>query len=719
MTDSVEKKSPRGGDAGAGNGQGPGPSGKGKLRHRFHGKQGTGPARERFVLVGNPNVGKSVIFGLLTGRYVVVSNYPGTTVEVSRGDAKFLRDGTGEVVDTPGVNSLLPMSEDELVARDILLDQNVRGVVQVIDAKNLQRGLLLSLQLAEMGLPFIVALNMSDEAQTRGIRIDERALANALGVDVIPTVATQRRGIARLSRLIPRPRVSRVHVQYRPEIEEALREIEPLIPENHATTRSIALMLLAGDESMADWVRKHLPAAAVERVEVVRHKARGYFRESLAYIITEDRMKMAAALVEGVLKRKAPKRSAAVRGTIESATTHPVWGLFFMAAVLVGVFAFVGYLGAQTLVELLEAKLFGGVVNPAAIKAFDAVLPFPHQHLTDAGAVAPAYEMLAQDISGTQRAARFVHDILVGPYGVVTMALTYSVAIVLPIVGTFFIAFGFLEDSGYLPRLAVMVNRIFRVLGLNGKAVLPMVLGLGCDTMATLTARILDTRKERLIVTLLLALGVPCSAQLGVIIGMLASISIAASLIWGGVIVGVMFLVGFLAARLLPGEPSDFILELPPLRLPRPDNIAVKTLARMEWYLKEAVPLFILGTLVLFAMDALALLSSVELAVAPVVQGFLNLPAETTEAFIIGFLRRDYGAAGLYALSQTGAMDSIQILVSLVVITLFVPCIANFFVIIKERGLKTAVGVIAFIFPFAFLVGGVLNFVLRTLKVNL
>jgi ferrous iron transport protein B len=508
-------------------------------------------------------------------------------------------------------------------------------------------------------------------------------------------------------------------LRYRPEIEHALGEIEPLIPENHASARSIALMLLAGDASMTDWVHEHLTPSAVEKVEAVRHRVRAQLQESMPYVITEDRLKRANALAESVLKRRPAKKSAAVRGTIERATTHPVWGLFIMAAVLVGVFSFVGYFGAQILVDLLETKLFGGVVNPAAIKVFDTILPFPHEHLVEAGAVSPAYELISQDLSGTQKAARFIHDILVGPYGVFTMALTYSVAIVLPIVGTFFIAFGFLEDSGYLPRLAVMVNRVFRVLGLNGKAVLPMVLGLGCDTMATLTARILDTRKERLIVTLLLALGVPCSAQLGVIIGMLTSISPAASIIWGGVVVGVMFLVGYLAAKILRGPPSDFILELPPLRLPRPDNIAIKTLARMEWYLKEAVPLFILGTLALFAMDAFAVLSSVERAVSPVVQGFLDLPAETTEAFIVGFLRRDYGAAGLYALSKTGAMDSIQILVSLVVITLFVPCIANFFVIIKERGFKTALGVVAFIFPFAFLVGGVLNFVLRALKVSL
>jgi ferrous iron transport protein B len=708
----------RRGGGGAERGGGHGHDHGARGRHR-----GGAGGRKRFVLVGNPNVGKSVMFGLLTGRYVTVSNYPGTTVEVSKGEAGFLRDGPCEVIDTPGANNLLPMSEDEIVTRDILLDSQVQGIVQVMDAKNVRRGLSMSLQLAEMGLPFVVALNMSDEAASRGIKIDDVALAEALGVDVVPTVATQRRGMSRLTKVIPSPKISGAGVRYRHEIEEALKELAPHIPENNASARSISLMLLAGDESLERWVRGHLSPDAVAKVEDVRHRLRGKFRESVGYIITQDRLHAADALLPKIQSRFEDEsgngRGNGMRGALEMATSHPVWGHFFMAAALIAVFAFVGYLGAQVLVGLFESRLFGGVVNPAAVKLCDALLSFPHEHVVGENGIEPAYTLLSQELSGGQSAARFVHDVMVGPYGVITMALTYSVAIVLPIVGTFFLAFGFLEDSGYLPRVAVMLNRAFKVLGLNGKAVLPMVLGLGCDTMATLTARILETRKERLIVTLLLALGVPCSAQLGVIIGMLTSISVLASVIWVSVIMGVIVIVGFLAARVLPGKGSDFIMELPPLRLPRADNIIFKTIARMEWYLKEAVPLFIFGTLVLFTMDRLAVLSSVERAVAPVVEGMLSLPAGATEAFLIGFLRRDYGAAGLFSLSQKGEMDSIQTLVSLVVITLFVPCIANFFVIIKERGLKTALAIVAFIFPFAFIVGGALNFVLRALAVKL
>ena len=256
-------------------------------------------------------------------------------------------------------------------------------------------------------------------------------------------------------------------------------------------------------------------------------------------------------------------------------------------------------------------------------------------------------------------------------------------------------------------------------MGLNGKAVLPMVLGLGCDTMATLTTRILDSKKDRMIVTLLLAMGVPCSAQLGVILGMLGGVSFYALVIWAGIILLVLFLVGYLASKVMPGDPSDFIYELPPIRVPQFKNIFFKTIARVDWYMREAVPLFILGTFVLFTLDKLNVLTVIEDLASPVVVGLLDLPPKAAEAFLIGFLRRDYGAAGLYALQKSGMMDNVQTLVSIVTMTLFIPCIANFFMIIKERGMKTAVWMTVFILPFALFVGGIVNFLLRAFGVRL
>ena len=240
-----------------------------------------------------------------------------------------------------------------------------------------------------------------------------------------------------------------------------------------------------------------------------------------------------------------------------------------------------------------------------------------------------------------------------------------------------------------------------------------MVLGLGCDTMATMSARILETRKERILITLLLALGVPCSAQLGVILGMTAMLSLKATLLWVTVVSGVMVLVGYLSSKILPGKQSDFILELPPLRLPVFSNILIKTFARIEWYLKEIIPIFILGTLILFVLDKTQLILWIEQISEPVVQNLLGLPAKATEAFLIGFLRRDYGAAGLFNLANQGLLDANQIVVSVVTITLFMPCIANLLMIIKELGWKVALAMSLFIVPFAFVVGGIINHSLK------
>jgi ferrous iron transport protein B len=644
------------------------------------------------VLVGNPNVGKSVLFGCLTNTYVTVSNYPGTTVEISRSRvAAGMVPGHADAmaVDTPGTNTLIPTSEDEKVTRDILLDGGYRAVVQVGDAKNLRRLLLLSVQLAEMEIPMVLCLNMGDEAAARGISIDEEELSQILGIPCISTVAVRRHGLRELSRALEAPAWPAFRVRHSEAIEEGIRKIIPLLPETAISPRSLALMILAGDETLAEWLHQSLDADTVTRLREIAAATARLYGEPVRAVISRERL-AAVERVAGRVLREGNGRRRPMARWLERVTIHPVWGVPVLLAVLWLAYEFVGVFGAGIAVDFIEETLFNGYINPVATWFFDSFVPVP-----------------------------LVRDFFVGDYGVVTMALTYALAIILPIVTTFFLAFGFLEDSGYLPRLAVMVNRIFRLMGLNGKAVLPMVLGLGCDTMATLTTRILESRKERLIVIVLLALGVPCSAQLGVILAMLAGLSWQATLIWVGTVMGTLFVVGWLASRAIPGSGSEFILELPPIRWPRLGNIMVKTLGRMEWYLKEAAPLFVLGTVVLFVADRTGLLQVVERASEPVIVSMLSLPAATAEVFIIGFLRRDFGAAGLLAMSSAGMLDPLQVVVALVTITLFIPCIANFFMIIKERGWRTALAIACFIFPLALLVGAGLNWTLRGLGVGL
>jgi ferrous iron transport protein B len=621
------------------------------------------------VLVGNPNVGKSVLFSRITGKFVVISNYPGTTVDITKGTATIGGESV-TVLDTPGINELAPRTEDARVTCDVLRDHPGATVVQVADARNLRRALLITLQLAALRRPMILVLNMMDELESCGAAIDVEKLREILGIPVVAAVAIEGRGID-------------------------------------------AVALAVGDAAIP---RCAVPSASGD----ISHEL------TMAYL----------AMANEILAqtyRAAPPRRPHFAQKLGWWATQPLAGLGLLLGVLYFTFWFVGLFGAGTCVDFLETVVFGRYVSPVAMRAADAVLPFPHTHALEASEYAleipltpasgitllensrqtlsTAYTLTGPLEGWFAHVMRFLHDFLVGPYGLITVALSYGFAIVLPIVTTFFFLFGVLEDSGYLPRLAAMVNRIFRAMGLNGKAVLPMVLGLGCDTMATMTTRILDTRKERVITTLLLALAVPCSAQLGVLLAMTASISFGAAVFWVCMMIVIAFVIGWLAARIYTGETGDFILELPPMRLPRPANLAVKTVTRLEWYLKEVIPLFVLGTAVLFLLDKLRLLDRIAGFLEPLVGGWLGLPRETASAFLIGFLRRDYGAVYLLDAS-TGAnavLSSHQVLVAMVTITLFMPCIATLFMISRELGKRTAATITVFVFVLAFLVGGLVH----------
>jgi ferrous iron transport protein B len=563
----------------------------------------------RVALVGNPNVGKSVIFGRFTGRYVTVANYPGTTVGITRGRAIIGAD-VCEIIDTPGVNALEgTLSEDEHVSHRILEDGGIDVVVQVADARNLRRALMLTWQIAAFHRPMVLVLNMVDEARLRGIDVDAVRLSTELEIPVIVTVAIDGEGLAELGQSLGR--------------------------------------------------------AAVPRVPF----GTGLGRNGWAHGLAER------------LRSVRPGGAARTRDWISRAVREPLTGLPILALVLYGLYLGVGVFGARVLVGLVEHGLFQSYVNPTVVAAANRLV-----------------------------ASAWLRDFLVGEYGLFTMGLTYAIAIVLPVVTVFFLMFGWLEDSGYIPRLAIFTDRLFRTMGLNGRAVLPMVLGFGCDTMATMTTRILSTRKERLIAVLLLALGIPCSAQLATILGILGGISLAAVATLLGVVTAEMVLVGFLASRLLPGDRSDFILELPPLRLPSVRHLLVKTAARVRWYLSEAVPLFLAGTTLLFIMDRTGMLAALMRVTRPVVTGWLGLPAEAAPVFVMGFLRRDYGAAGLFQLAHRGGLNGTQAVVALTVMTLFIPCIANLLMIIKEQGVRAAATILVSVTVIAVSTGALLHY---------
>lgn len=559
------------------------------------------------VLAGNPNVGKSALFSALTGRHARTANYPGTTVEVATG-----RAGPWRVADAPGLYALEPLSEEERVARETILRAD--AVVNVVDAVRLERDLALTLELLALGKPMVLAVNMVDEAERLGLRVDAAALSRALGVPAVPTVATRGQGVAELRRLIG---------------TMARRPAGP-----------------------RDSARAPLSPPADP----------------------EARRRLAAALAASVTAR-GPRRPD--RRTVLAAwTVRPFPGLLIAALLAAVTYWLLGVAVARLCVDLIQRRLMEGFYIPLIAGLVGAVWP-----------------------PGTPW-----HALLVGDYGILTMPVTYMVAIIFPLLGGFYLVLGVLEDSGYLPRLAALLDRAFRALGLNGRAVIPFILGFGCVTLATLATRALPTRRERLIATFLLALAVPCSAQAAVVAALLARHGAAYLAGYAAAMLGVLAAAGSAVARLFPGRPPHLVMELPPLRLPAAMPLFRKTGVQIRAFAADALPVFFAGSLALALLDAAGILPLWSRALEPLTAGWLGLPPAAAPALIMGFLRRDFGAAGLAGLPLTGP----QALVAAVTMTLFVPCAASLLAIAREHGWPPALAIWTLTFAAAILVGGTL-----------
>lgn len=650
-----------------------------KKKNSCHSAAGnpTGAAR-KVALVGNPNVGKSVLFNALTGAYVTVSNYPGTSVEVSRGSAT-IDGGEYEIIDTPGMYSLLPITEEERVAREILLNESPDVVLHVLDARNLERMLTMTLQLIDAQLPVILVVNIMDEAERMGLSIDLELLREKLGIPVIGAATAKKRGLDEIRRAIASYRKgSHAVFGYSRRLEADIDSVASLIRgEYPLAKKSLALLLLQRDEEVTALVEQREGEGFPQIRERVKEKSFER-RESFHLDLSMERKGIVKGLLDGVFNLP-DKRVVTASERLSRLAVRPATGVPLLLVVLYfGLYKFVGDFGAGTLVDFLEGKLFEEMFNPWISGVVKGVVPW----------VA-------------------IQELFVGEYGVLTLGLRYAVGIILPIVATFFLFFSILEDSGYFPRLALLVDRIFKKIGLTGRAVIPMVLGFGCDTMATMVTRTLETVRERVLATLLLALAIPCSAQLGVILSLLSRAP-GALLVWSLCLLLIFLVVGFAAARLVPGETPMFYMELPPMRLPQLSNVFTKTYTRMQWYFMEILPLFILASVLLWIGKLTNFFETAVETMSPAMAA-IGLPKEVAVAFIFGFFRRDYGAAGLYDLQTNGLLDPRQLTVAAVTLTLFIPCVAQFLVMKKERGWRVAIMIGLFVSLLAFASGWLLN----------
>jgi ferrous iron transport protein B len=568
----------------------------------------------KILLVGNPNVGKSAIFSRLTGAKVVISNYPGTTVEFTQGYTK-INGSRPAIIDVPGTYSLEPTSRAEEVAVDMLKEGDL--VINVVDATNLERNLYLTLELLEKKVPFIVALNIWDDTKHKGIEIDVKKLEKNLGVPVIPTCGLTGEGIKDLVRAIPRAKQGKV-------------------------------------ASMSDEERWGRIGTIIEEVQKLHHRHHTFLE------------------------------------TLEDLSIKPATGFPIALAVLFSAFWIIRLMG-EGLITYVADPFFEKIWAPAAMK-----------------------------LSAFLGEGSFMGNIIVGKLlngevdfkeslGLVTTGLYVPMAMVLPYIISFYFMLGVLEDFGYLPRLAVLVDNFMHRMGLHGYAIVPMILSLGCNVPGALATRLLEGKREKFIAVTLMAVAIPCMAQIAMIVGVLGG--------RGGIYVALVFFIlfillltkGMILNRVMKGKSPEILFEIPPYRIPQLRAVLKKLLMRVLSFIKEAVPYVLIGILFVNILYFLGIIDVFARIFAPILKTAWGLPEGAVGALLVGFLRKDVAVGMLAPLGLTTK----QLVIGCTILAIYFPCIATFTVLVKELGIKDMLKAAGIMLSVAVIVGSLLNLVLR------
>jgi len=569
---------------------------------------------KKIYLIGNPNVGKSVVFSRLTGVQVISSNYPGTTIELCKG---YLSLGAEkiEIVDLPGTYSLEPTSKAEEAAVSLLKEYSKDEivVVNVLDSTNLERNLLLTLQLIEDGFPTIVCLNMCDDAVHKGVHIDIKTLEDILHVPVISTCAITGAGIKllieRIKEAAPVPRDKLLH-------EEQWKEIGLIINR-------------------------------VQRLEHRHHT----FREAL-----------------------------------EDASVRPVTGLVMAAGVIYASFKIVRFIGEF---------IINRITDPIFINLYQPILEKLTRHWQEQSFL---FHLLIGDLINGK--IDFKQSL-----GVLTTAPYIEFGMVLPYIISFYFILSLLEDIGYLPRLAILLDNLLHRLGLHGFAIIPMLLGFGCNVPGILATRTLESKRERFIAATLISIGVPCVPLQAMIFGLLGS--------FGGFYVAGVYLVlfslvlilGLILNRVLKGYSPEFLLEIPPYRFPPLDILGRKLYFRIKGFIIEAVPIVLVGVAVINILIYFNVFSIISGFFAPVIHDLLGLPKESIIALVIGFFRKDVAVGMLMPLG----LSAKQLFIAATLLAISFPCVATFIILWKELGLKDLIKSTLIMITISIIVGSALN----------
>ena len=664
-------------------------------QHRVAHRQGF--AGDNILLLGNRQTGKSALFRTLCGQPGRDVGIPTTSMTLEQGIirtpwhvrvpglrglassvfGRHVTEGKSlpRLLDTPGAATLFPHGEEEIVVRDALFHSRPTAILFVADAKNLRRSLALFTHAAAFGLPMVVALNMVDEAALQGVDVDAGRLAGLLGVPVVPCVAVDRAGTLELARKLAVPVVPpAASLELPPQVAQVLAQVEALLEGLPVAPHAVALSLLAGDPGAMAFVAEELGQQVATAAGSIARSLQAETPRPLELLLIDGFYARAEKLAAEVISRQPAGRKLLER--FGRAAQSPLTGGPIAVVVVAMMYIFVGVIGATWVVDWLAANVFDAWLLPACGAVTD-LLPWT-----------------------------IVQDAIMDPdFGMLPTGLFLAFGLVLPVLLFFYFAFAILQDSGYLARLSVLLDRMFRIVGLNGKGVMPISIGFSCVTMALITTRMLETRRERVIASMLLLLGVPCAPLLGVLMVVLGGMPVTATLAVFGMLFTQIVVAGWLANRVLPGRGTDFIMEVPPMRVPRLRRVAALTVQQTYHFMREAVPYFVLAALALFVVDRLGGLDALAEVSKPLIGGFLGLPDASVQVFIKTLIRREAGAAELTVVAPH--FTNLQTVVTILVMTFLTPCVNAVLVLFKERGPVTAMALLVMVSSYAIIAGGV------------
>lgn len=627
------------------------------------------------ALAGNANVGKSVIFNHLTGLHQHIGNWPGKTIERAEGTLHF-RGYTIDIIDLPGIYSLSPFSIEESISRDYIARDQPDLVINVVDASILERNLFFTLQLIELETPMILALNQIDMAESKGINIDYRCLANLLGIPVVPVIAIKGIGIVELIdvaiQLIEQGNHEQHELHYGEEVEKRIQQIIKELNQHIMTypPRYTAIKLLEQDDEIQYEVRS-IHAAIIPHVDQYIAEIEKLHGHVCSTVITSERYELAGRIARDV-QTISPPRQQLLRERIHALTTHRFLGYPIMLGVMIAIFLAIFTVGDFASGRLSDALHTGQTY---------------------------LYTVLGSNVFSELLVGGILEGIIAG----ITVAIPY----IMP----FYFILYLLEDSGYLSRIAFLMDNVMHVIGLHGKAFIPLILSYGCNVPACLGCRILETQRERLLAGFVTTL-IPCAARTVIILGL---VGVYLGIEWALAIYAinliVVFVLGRIAFKVLPGEPTALIMELSEYRTPHFKTAAMQTWFRLEEFIKVAFPLIIAGSFAIKLLDLFHILGMISDMLSPITVLWLGLPAISGITLIFGILRKELTLVMLATLFGTtnfaDVLSPTQMIVFTLVTLFYIPCISTISALLKEYGWKKAIYITIFEISFAIIIGGI------------